>query len=152
MKYLFDAGPLIGLKHYYSQVFKSLWSKFDNLVKNGSLISVSEVYNELIKSNDFISSWANKHKEIFHKPTAEEMILVTKILGKHKELIKKKNIVGGKPVADPFLIAKAKSENLILVTTEIYKTNAHSIPNICDELDVEYMNLQEFMLNENWEF
>ena len=37
----------------------------------------------------------------------------------------------GTPVADPFIIAKAKANGLSVVTQEVYRENAHKIPNIC---------------------
>ena len=73
-------------------------------------------------------------------------------MAKHKELVKNDSIAGGRPVADPFLIAKAKAKNSILITNETYTPNAHKIPNICDELHVRYMSLEQFMSNECWEF
>lgn len=48
MKYVFDTGPLIDLfKHYYPTRFPSLWEQFHDLVSEGKLISVREVYNEI---------------------------------------------------------------------------------------------------------
>lgn len=58
----------------------------------------------------------------------------------------------GKPVADPFVIAKAKVVEGIVVTQEEYKPNAAKIPNICEELAVSCVNVEGFMEKEQWRF
>ena len=73
-------------------------------------------------------------------------------MSRHKELVRNGSISGGKAVADPFLIAKAKATNSILITNETFIVNAHKIPNICLEYGIQYMNLEEFMINEGWQF
>lgn len=88
MKYVFDSGPLIDLKHYYSGIFKSFWSRFDQLINDGTIISVREVYNEISGRNDFVSEWAKKNKSIFLTPDFEELTIVQDILARHPELIK----------------------------------------------------------------
>jgi len=152
MKYVFDSGPFINCRYYYPNIFKTYWNKLNQHADNKDIISVKEVYNELSKAGDIISGWAEQNSEIFEKPTAEEFEIVKDIMSKHKELIRLVNFSGGTPVADPFIIAKAKVNNLVVVTEEVFRENAHKIPNICLEIDVKYMTLEEFMINEGWEF
>ncbi|GBD87044.1 hypothetical protein BMS3Abin03_00970 [bacterium BMS3Abin03] len=152
MKYVFDAGPFIDCRYYFPEIFKNFWSKFNSFAANKEIISVKEVYNEILKGSDIISDWANENKDIFEKPTDDEFSVVKEILSKHKELLRNISITSGTPVADPFVIAKAKINNLIVVTQETLKPNAHKIPNICDELNIKYMNLKGFMNNEVWVF
>jgi hypothetical protein len=116
------------------------------------IISVKEVYNELINVSDIISDWVKKNDSIFEIPAPNEFFIVTDILAKHKELIKNANYSGGSPVADPFIIAKAYENKLIVVTEEKYREHAHKIPNVCREFGIRYFNLEEFMINEGWEF
>lgn len=152
MKYTFDSGTLINLKHYYNSIFESFWTNFNELVESDGIISTKEVFNEIVKRGDFVSDWAAQNKKIFKTPTHDEILSVRDILRKHKELIRRKKILEGAPVADPFLIAQAHCNNLILVTTEILTPNGHKIPNICEEMDIKYMNVDEFMQNEGWKF
>jgi hypothetical protein len=152
MKYVIDSNILIDMKHFYPDIFKSLWDKMNKLVNENELISVKEAYNEISARNDFISDWAEIHKEIFPIPEAEEYATITEIMSHHKELVKNGSISGGKAVADPFLVAKAKATNAILITNETFIVNAHKIPNVCQEYDVKFMNLKEFMNNEGWQF
>lgn len=152
MKYVFDSGPFICSTNYYPSVFKKFWSEITQLVNDQNIISVREVFREITRLENSISDWAKQHEEIFEEPTRIEFEIVKSILKNHRELIENRKITGGLPVADPFVIAKAKTNNLIVVTQELYKENAHKIPNICRELNVKYMTFEEFMLNESWEF
>ncbi len=60
--------------------------------------------------------------------------------------VAKKNILNGQPVADAFLVARAKflGENAIVVSREILKPNAAKVPNICEAMGVAYMDDKEF--------
>ena len=152
MRYVFDSGPLINLKFYYSSVFTTFWDNFNLLILNNEIISPREVYNEISYRGDFVSQWADNNKNIFKDPTLEEINVVRRILNEHKELIKIGNITGGKPVADPFVIAQGYCRGLIVVSTEYYTPNAHKVPNICSKLSVQHMNFSEFMENEGRSF
>ena len=66
--------------------------------------------------------------------------------------LEKKKLLHGGAFADPFIIAKAKINNAILVTQEQYKDNATKIPNICKYFNIECFDLEGFLKNENWEF
>ena len=152
MKYVFDAGPFIDSRYYFPNIFKSYWTELNKMAESRDIISVKEVYNELLNGSDIISDWAIQNNNIFEIPNSEEFQVVTEILSKHKELIRNANYSGGTPVADPFVIAKAKVNDLIVVTREYYREHAHKIPNICKEFGLIYMNFEEFLINEGWEF
>lgn len=152
VKYIFDSGPIIDFKHYYEDVFISLWDRFEELIENGKILSSIEVYRELKQRDDDAAAIANKYKSIFLKPLIEEQQYVKEILIKHSELIRFKNIAGGAPVADPFIIAQAIVNKATLVTTEKFKPNAHNVPNICKEYGINVLNLKEFFIKENWKF
>ena len=68
-------------------------------------------------------------------------------------MIRQQERLQGKPVADPFVIAKAgKLKEGCVVSTEIFKPHAAKIPNVCDHFDIDHMDLEEFMERENWTF
>lgn len=68
-------------------------------------------------------------------------------------LIRQKERLQGKPVADPFVIAKAWTmENGCVVTQEVKKPNAAKIPNVCEHFGIPCLNLEAFMENEKWRF
>lgn len=151
-KYVFDSGPFIGLKNYPPDVFSSLWSNFSQLIQDGNIISSSEVLREIENYDDEIAEWAKLNRQIFIKPTIEEQILVQQILAKHPDLVKEEAILLGKPYADPFVIAQAKSHDCILVHSEKLKPNAHKIPNVCQDFNVAEIALFEFFRRERWNF
>lgn len=63
-----------------------------------------------------------------------------------------RNLNNGKPVADPFVIAKAVKDRLTVVSTELFAPNAHKIPNICSEYNVKHFSFSNFLNNEGWVF
>jgi len=156
MKYIFDSGPLINLfRHYYPERFPSLWEKFYALVSDGKIISVKEVYNEIDSREDALANWAKDQKDKFFSPsTVEEFRFVTEIFKvRHfQAMIRNKERLQGKPVADPFVIARAKIFNCPVVTTEALKDNAAGIPNVCEHFSIPYIDLEGFMKQEGWTF
>ncbi len=155
MIYVFDSGPLIVMfRHFYPKQFPSLWINFDNMVAENRATAVREVLNELTGYSDNLSEWAKAHKSFFPKPTSDELRFVTEIFKiKHfQTLIRKKERLQGTPVADPFVIAKAKVLHGCVVTMEKLKANAAKIPNVCERFDIPCMNLEKFMEKENWRF
>jgi len=155
--YIFDTNSLIVIfTNFYQSRFPSLWEKFDTLISNGRIVSVREVYNEITSyyADTRPVKWAKDNRKLFEEPSTEEMEFVGKIFSiKHFQLlIRKKEILNGKPVADPFVVAKAKIENSIVITQEKLKENAAKIPNVCQHFKIEYMDLEGFMEREGWEF
>ena len=156
MSYVFDTSSFRVLKSFYPSRFPSLWENIDKLIASGTLISVPEVFNELDSyvDVDVIRKWIKENKEIFFTPSNEELAVVAEILRvpHFQALISKKNILTGKPVADPFVIAAAKVKNACVVTEESNKPNAAKIPNVCAHFEVECINLETFMDQQRWTF
>jgi len=155
-KYIFDASPLIDLfKHYYPERFPSLWKDFNTMVKDGQLMSVREVSKELEARDDDLTKWTKQNPDLFTQSHVNELKIVANIFtNKHFQLIvRNKEILSGKPVADPFIVARAKYLDAYVVTNEKYTDdNAAKLPNLCNSLDVKYINLKQFMELENWIF
>lgn len=156
MKYVFDSDSLIDLfRHYYSERFPTLWKKFDALVYEGKLLSVREVFNEIGSSEDSLAVWAKGHKDIlFSASTNEELKFVGEIfkVQHFQAMIRYQQRLKGKPVADPFVIARAKILNACVVTQEKNTENAAKIPNVCQHFGIMCINLEGFMEKENWTF
>lgn len=155
--YVFDTSPLVVLfKHYYPDLFPTLWKNFETLKQEEKIISVRECGNE-IKSyadSDRLVEWAKQNPGFFAKPGAEELLVVTDIFKNlhFQNMIRKKERLQGKPVADPFVAAKAKVMGGCVVTQERRKENSAQLPNVCDHLEIPCVNLEEFMKKENWLF
>lgn len=156
MIYVFDSSPLIHLfRYYYPGRFPSLWENFDSIVSDQRIISVWEVKRELEGNGDNLSEWVNSHSGFFLKPSAKELNFVTEIfkVPRFQGLVKEKARLKGKPVADPFVIAKAKSlDDGCVVTLEVKKTKTGKIPNVCEYFSIPCLNVEEFMELEKWRF
>ena len=155
MIYVFDSSALISLfNNFYPSRFPSLWEKFDQLVNGGNIISVREVYNEIKGRGDRLSEWAKGEKNFFPQPSPEELAFLTEIFNvpHFQSLIRQKERLQGKPVADPLVIAKAKALNGCVITQEANRPNAARIPNVCIHFSLNCLNLEGFMEEENWTF
>jgi hypothetical protein len=155
MIYVFDSNALIDLfNNFYPNRFPSLWEKFDRSVEKELIISVREVQKEIEGYGDRLSDWAKRRQDFFQKPTPEELIFVTDIFRvRHfQSLIREKERLQGKAVADPFVIAKASAVGGCVVTQEADKPNAARIPNVCRHFGISCTDLEGFMERENWTF
>ena len=157
MNYIYDTGIFINIfHHYYPESFAGFWEKFDSAIKSGKIISTREVFQEISRKDDLVLDWAKQHKKsVFPEPTETEMVFVAKFFREKphfQQIVKKRERLEERPCADPFVIAKAATENKCVVTTEILKPHAPKIPNICKEYGVEYTDLEGFMKREGWKF
>lgn len=155
MIYVFDSSTLIHLfRYYYLQRFPTLWEKFDDMAKTGEIISVREVYTEIKDKGDRLSKWAKAHRDFFLESSLEEINFVTEIfkIPHFQTLIKQQARLQGNPVADPFVIAKAKISGYCAVTQEGLKEHAARIPNVCNHFGIDWTDLEGFMEKENWTF
>ena len=155
--YVFDTSSLIILfTNFYRGRFPSLWGKFDKLISDGRIVSVREVYNEITSfyAETRLVQWAKDHRRLFAEPSIEELHFVNRIFAvkRFQLLIRKKEILNGKPVADPFVIARATVEDGVVVTQEQFKENAAKIPNVCKHFGIKHTDLEGFMEQEGWEF
>lgn len=165
MIYVFDTSSIHALQHFYPSVFKSIWGDLDILVQKELLTSTREVFNELERQaiSAEVLQWSKDNKQIFTTPTNSELQFVATIFQvKHfQALIGKQQQLKGTPVADPFVIAKAKVANATVVTEEGWlrpndtltpKPNAAKIPNVCAHFNVSCVDLEGFMRLQEWTF
>ena len=156
--YVFDTNVFIIIsRNYFKDSFKTFWDKFDNYLDEEKIISVREVKLELesYQGERFdYKKWCKERESIFQIPSNEEIEFVKEIFGvrRFQELISRKAMLKGTPVADPFVIAKAKIKNYVVVTQEEYKPNAAKIPNVCQHFKIGCIGLEEFLKIEKWQF
>lgn len=154
--YVFDSGPFIHLfRHFYPGRFPTLWERFDEMIVEARITSTREVRNELEGFGDDLESWTKGNRQVFVTPTAEELEVVRQIFDNQhfQMMIRKKERLEGKPVADPFVIARASVVgDACVVTTEAHNPNAAKIPNVCDHFDIDWTGLEGFMEREEWSF
>ena len=146
--HVFDTSPLsVMLKHYYQSRFPTLWIDFERSINFGEVISVSEVLHELDQGPLSGNQWVSANKLIFTIATVSEASFVRSIFTtpQFRGQLKEKNIEGGSPFADPFVIAKAAVNFRIVVALKTWKPNSASIPNICEHFGIPCIDLEEFM-------
>ena len=145
--YVIDACALIDAARNYNMSKKSfshIWTTLDNLIQIGELISSTEIMDEL--KDDDLKIWAKQHKECFIPLTRDVQEKTTEVLSKFPTLIKIRST--GNSNADPFLIATAVLQGGTIVTNEKLgdnKTKDYKIPNVCQALNIPYMNLHTFL-------
>ena len=145
--YVIDACALINAAQNYNMAKKSfahIWEALDTMIQNGELISSSEVIDEL--KDDDLKEWAKGHKECFTPLTKEVQEKTTEVLAQFPTMIKIRS--SGNSNADPFLVATAAVQGGTIVTDEKmgdHKTKDYKIPNVCQALDIPYMNLHTFL-------
>ena len=140
------------LFHFRREIptFDRMWDKVDQMIENGEIVFVKESFSELKRqcTSDENLKWLKSKKEYFTAPSNRECEIVAQIYAQRnfQNNIARKNILNGQPVADAFLVARAKNigEEAIVVSREILKPNAAKIPNICEALKVRYMDDKEF--------
>lgn len=156
MIYVLDTSAFRVLRHYYPKRFPSLWEGIDELVDAEEFVSVREVYNELKDFNEegFLSQWIKDHKGTFRRPSDDETEFVAQLLAvpHFQSLIGKQNLLKGKPVADPFVVAAAHVYEGTVVTEERHKPNAAKVPNVCEHFEVPCISVEGFMDAQGWSF
>ena len=157
MVYVFDTAPLIVLfEYFYPATFPRLWQLFNELVDCLRVVSVREVANEIGRyaGQNRLTQWTKANPSFFPIPTSDEMTYVSEIFKQphFQAMIEKRKRLEGQPVADPFVIARARALSGCVVAKEKYKPNAAKIPNICAHFKVDYSDLEGFMKRMGWAF
>ena len=147
--YIFDTNVFRSLGYYYPNRFPTIWGKINELSEIGLLRSVREAQREIESNCPFkhILDWVSEHHYIFVKPSDEELKIVSEIFKKEqfRGLVRKSNILKGRPVADPFIVAAAKVYCACVITQESLKLGGARIPTLCKELEVDCRDLESFL-------
>ena len=169
-KYILDTGFFIVIRHYYPETFPSFWNKLNETIKSQTILSVEQVRAELEGyrgEETHLDKWIKEHKDIFTNPSKEEQDIVQEIFShqKFRTLITVKQRLSDKPVADPFIIAKAihvqsNSDIATVVTSEqaAKKDNdgniqgSYHIPDVCEHYHIKCISPLGFMKEQGWNF
>lgn len=150
MKYCLDTNVLIQAWNWYyaPDICSDYWSCLESVIKKGNVFIPEEVFREIEKEDDQLLAWAKQHKDIFVHEIDQE---VEKCLAKvyenplHHRLV---DSIKGRSLADPWVIAHAMAENAVVVTKENIELQSRKrikIPNVCDDLKIEWINDFEFI-------
>jgi hypothetical protein len=126
---------------------------FERLIRDGRIVVPDEVMRELEKKGDGLVDWLKaRDVEVFPSST-EVMLGVREVLAKYPKLLDtRKNRSGG----DPFVIAVARRQSLVVVTGERFIPNMPPdrprIPGVCDGMGVKWTNVLGVVTREAWVF
>lgn len=155
--YCIDASSLIHgwRRDYPPDIFQSLWDQLDELARQGKLFSSVEVLSELERGGDDLYKWAKEREHIFLEADAETQKFLSSIVESFPKFVPSTSNDG--IWADPYLIAFAAANKWIVVTGE--KTigpapgaKKMNIPNVCQALGIEYIDLLQLIRKEGWRF
>lgn len=142
--YIIDACALIDASKNYPldrKSFQSIWEKLEEMFKNNTLISSSEIFDE-VKDRD-IAEWLKPYKNNF-LPLDEEIQKYTKdVLKQFPRMININKNKKSSSNGDPFLIATAIKKKGIIVTNEGKGEN--KIPNVSKYFNIETIRLDQFI-------
>lgn len=153
MGYTLDANILINMERLYPrEFFSSLWRSMETAVQGGDICMCEMVQKELRRGDDDLLAWVKSIPGFVCKTTDEELQIVAKISAEHPAWVQ-----GQKNYADPFVIAHAKDDGLIVVTEERRAgPNAEDknlkIPNVSDEYGVTCMKFFDLLRTQGWKF
>ena len=102
--YVIDTSALLDgwARHYPPDVFPSLWSLIEEMIKVGELLSPDEVLVELSQKDDTVHRWAKANSAMF-VPLDEDIQRATQeILDQFPRLV---GAMKDRNRADPFVIA-----------------------------------------------
>ena len=153
--YCIDTSSLISAWRfdYPPDIFRSLWTQLDELIKQNRIFSSLEVLLELKQGGDAIYEWANARNHIFLEADDKIQTAVSSIMDKYPSFIPEFSAHG--IWADPYIIAMAHIKSLTVVTGE--KANGPGakkpkIPNICQNLGIECIDFLSLIRQEGWMF
>lgn len=147
--YILDTNIFIeAYQRYYSfDICPGFWDWLERKHEEGSVFSIKEVYDELLRKEDEVSEWAEKMSMCEFFKEADDAATINKLeeLGNWvaKEKFTKAAVDKFYGSADIFLVAYAKAHNFIVATHEVYDKNLKKkvkIPNACEFIGVEYVD------------
>lgn len=140
-----SSGWLDGFqRNYPPDVFPTLWTKLDQFVASGQIISSEEVYVELEKKSDELHDWIKARKQIVIPLEESIQRRAAELLSEFPRLV---DTLKHRSQADPFVIATAIEHNAIVVTGEILTGNLLKprIPDVCKAKSVRCISFLDMM-------
>ena len=152
--YCIDSSALIDLwkedRGYYAKdVHASLWGAIENHIASGRMVSSIEVYEELKDDTEpEFRDWLKQNKSIFKEVDECQVKKLQEITSKYPGLAE-----GFKGKADHVLVSLCMCEGFVMLTTEKGSTATISrytpkLPNLCDEHEVDCVNINDFCRRE----
>ena len=146
-KYIIDTSAILSQKSdekYRRNVYRSLWNKIDDMVRDGEILTCSEIASEV--RDEEIIKWM-KDCGMHILPIDDEIQdnvknIVTNV---NKQLV---DFKANKSSGDVFLIATAQKYRLSVITEESFESSK-KIPSTCEKMGINCVNLVGFMEENN---
>jgi len=148
-KYIIDASSMLSQKDGEPNtraVHKSLWKYIDSLIKNETIVTCSEVAEE-IQDSDILQWLKDTGCKILPVDDTVQAN-VANVVTNQPDLIDFKQV---KSSGDAFLIATAMKFGLIIITEE-KKNSPKKIPQVASTFNITTVNINEFCALEEMEF
>lgn len=132
-------------RYYPPDVFPSLWTKLDELVAAGEVVSSEEVYVELERKADDLHDWVKARKQMLVPLTARVQELALGLLSEYPRLV---DTLRGRSKADPFVIATAMDmRGAVVVTGEVAtgRLDRPRIPDVCQAKGIHCINFLQMI-------
>ncbi len=146
MKYCIDTSAWMDgwVRDYPQDVFPSLWTKLDEHVEDGAIVSSEEVYIEIAKKEDGLHQWIKDRKKMLIPIEREIQEIVFDLLATYPRLVDTKR---NRSQADPFVIATAAHLETAVVTGEQPSNNLTrpKIPDVCNEREIPCISFLEML-------
>jgi len=144
--YCLDANIFIeGWNKYYSmELSTGYWEILDSFAQNGRVFSPIEVKREILRLDDGLTDWLKDKPYFFREITIEVQEELRRIMATYPRLV---DSIKQRSIADPWVIALAKTENSIVVTKETpggRNSRRIKIPDVCNELGVPWIDDFQF--------
>jgi Domain of unknown function (DUF4411) len=105
------------------------------------------VYEELKRQDDPLFRWAKKRRKCFENPTEETVLQLQELMNAYPNFAAASGTLNG---ADPLVISHARLAGAVVVTYEEKaakrkETKPPKMPDVCDDLGMQYMKVPEFL-------
>lgn len=158
-RYLLDSNVYINFydRAYRTKYFPSFWEKLPSIL-NACVVIPNIVVAENFQ-DPWFRSWLNSNFNgnfLNHKSYAQQWVEVLQYIEESSyykaEALSSDKGWAREKIADPWIIAIAKAENLTIVTNEIRNPNLRNpngnksakIPDVCDELGIRCIDMNTF--------
>jgi hypothetical protein len=146
-KYSLDASAILQISNMYPadrfpDLFEKVWEKIERAAKEGRVIVIDKVYNELARKDDFAHKWLlARKKDIIYVCGHDVIIKASEVIRDFSKLVDPDN---EHDQADPYIVAHAALYGYVVVTAETKMPiplapgrRKDKIPNVCDHYGVE---------------
>ncbi len=154
MAYVLDSNVFIQANnlHYGFDFCPAFWDWLDHSSQKSNVLSISQVYGELVAGNDELAEWSKLRENSFFRDMDNKTVPK---LAEVAEWTQNQNyqpaaISTFLQVADYYLIAYALAHGHVVVTHEVPADSVRKIkiPNVCIGMGVKWINPFEMLRRE----